>query len=77
MANKKKAFDPSHSGTLKNIQQTVKEIGEQLRGIEEDIGEEAKYNLFRLKVFVDVQGESELQGRLELGKQRLLESRLT
>ena len=39
---KKKAFDPSHIGTLKNIQQTVKEIGEQLRGIEEDMGEEAK-----------------------------------
>ena len=38
----KKAFDPSHSGTLKNIQQTVKEIGEQLRGIEEDMGKEAK-----------------------------------
>ena len=32
-------------------------------------------NLVRLKVFFDVQGESELQGRLELGKQRLLESR--
>ena len=42
MANKKKAFDPSHSGTLTNIQQTVKEIGEQLRGIEEDMGKEAK-----------------------------------
>ena len=39
------------------------------------MGEEAKYNLVRLKVFFDVQGESELQGKLELGKQRLLESR--
>ena len=39
------------------------------------MGEEAKNNLVRLKVFFDVQGESELQGRLELGKQRLLESR--
>ena len=39
------------------------------------MGEEAKYNLIRLKVFFDVQGGSELQGKLELGKQRLLESR--